>query len=146
MRRARSGATPTGSKPIPIGLTAIEERLFQIGKLIRQHGGDVEAVLAANDRLIAEIESLAGAQRSARCSSAPRRRLCSTKAAAMARKLSSARKKAATLLGDAIGKELDALGMGRARVVVDVAPQRGGTDLDVEVRGSVATASIASSS
>ena len=50
----------------------------------------------------------------------------------MALELSSARKKAATLLGDVIGKELDALGMGRARVVVDVAPQRGGTDLDVE--------------
>jgi DNA repair protein RecN (Recombination protein N) len=50
----------------------------------------------------------------------------------MARALSKARKKAATTLGDAIGKELDGLGMGRARVIVEVAPQRGGADLEVD--------------
>ena len=50
----------------------------------------------------------------------------------MANELSVARKKAAVQLGEVIGKELDALGMGRARVVVEVASQRGGTELEVE--------------
>jgi DNA repair protein RecN (Recombination protein N) len=125
------GRYADGIEADPERLTTIEERLFQIGKLTRQHGGDVEAVLAAKDRMSAEIDSLAGAQDRLGEQRAAVAALL-TKAGGMARALSKARKKAAVLLGDTIGKELDALGMGRARVVVDVAPQRGGTDLDVE--------------
>jgi DNA repair protein RecN (Recombination protein N) len=43
-------------------------------------------------------------------------------AVARARELSQKRKKAAKSLGDAIAKELASLSMGRARIVVDVAP------------------------
>jgi DNA repair protein RecN (Recombination protein N) len=125
------GRYADGIEADPERLATVEERLFQIGKLVRQHGGDIESVLVAKDRMRSEIDSLAGAHdrlSEERASVAT----MLEKAGGMARALSTARKKAAVLLGDTIGKELDALGMGRARVVVDVAPQRGGTDLDVE--------------
>jgi DNA repair protein RecN (Recombination protein N) len=125
------GRYADGIEADPERLATVEERLFQIGKLVRQHGGDVESVLAAKERMRSEIDSLAGAQDRLGEQRARVAALLS-KAGGMARALSKARKKAAVLLGDTIGKELDALGMGRARVVVEVAPQRGGTDLDVE--------------
>jgi DNA repair protein RecN (Recombination protein N) len=125
------GRYADGIEADPERLALVEERLFQIGKLVRQHGGDVESVLAAKDRMRAEIDSLAGAQDRLGEERAAVAAMLG-KAGGMARALSKARKKAAVLLGDTIGKELDALGMGRARVVVDVAPQRGGIDLDVE--------------
>src|SRR5262249_46052060 len=83
------------------------------------------------ERLTAEIESLASAEGRLAEERAAMAALLA-KAGQMAQALSSARKKAAAVLGDLIGKELGALGMGRARVVVEVAPQRGGIELDVE--------------
>src|SRR5260370_1989016 len=53
-------------------------------------------------------------------------------ASTMARALSASRKKAALALADAIGQELEALGMGGAKVAVEVARQRGGLELEVE--------------
>jgi len=120
-----------GIEADPEHLREVEERLFLVHKLLRQHGGDSGAVAAARERMATEIESLSGAVDRL---SAERAALAALleKAAAMARALSAARKKAATTLGDAIGKELDGLGMGRARVIVEVAPQRGGADLEVD--------------
>jgi DNA repair protein RecN (Recombination protein N) len=115
----------------PERLAQVEDRLFHLGKLMRQHGGDVAAVLAARARMAAEIDASSNAdgwleQAHAEVDALYR------KAADAARALSAARKKAAVVLGDLIGKELDGLGMGRARVVVEVLPQRGGSAFDVE--------------
>jgi len=125
------GRYADGIEADPERLREIEERLFLVHKLLRQHGGDPGAVGAARERMASEIESLAGAVDRLTAEREARAALLD-KAAAMARALSSARKKAATTLGDAIGKELDGLGMGRARVVVEVAPQRGGAELEVD--------------
>jgi DNA repair protein RecN (Recombination protein N) len=125
------GRYADGIEADPQRLAQVEERLFQVGKLTRQHGGDVAAVLSARERMTAEIDSLAGAQNRLASERAEVVALLS-KAADLARALSSARKEAAITLGDAIGKELDGLGMGRARVVVEVAPQRGGAEIEVE--------------
>jgi DNA repair protein RecN (Recombination protein N) len=129
---ARSlGRYADGIEADPERLREVEERLFQIQKLLRQHGGDPGSVAAARERVAAEIETLSGAvDRLAAERQAHAKHL--EKAATLARKLSVSRKKAATTLGDAIGKELDGLGMGRARVIVEVAPQRGGADLEVD--------------
>jgi DNA repair protein RecN (Recombination protein N) len=115
----------------PERLAQVEERLFALGKLTRQHGGDVASVLVARARIAAELESFAGVESrlvGARAELAAR----FAKAAQAARSLSAARKKAAASLGNLIGKELDALGMGRARVVVEVAPQTGPSEFEVE--------------
>jgi len=112
-------------------LVEVEERLFQLNRLTRQHGGDVASVLEARERMQGEIEALSGTVDRLADERAEVARTLAT-ASAMARALSAARKKAAIALGDSIGKELDGLGMGRAKVVVEVAPQRGGSDLDVD--------------
>jgi len=120
-----------GIEADPQRLVEVEERLFQLNRLMRQHGGDIASVLEARERMLAEIASLEGAGDRLAFERAELGALLD-EAAGMARALSSARKKAAVGLGDAIGKELDALGMGRAKVVVEVAPQRGGSELEVE--------------
>ena len=125
------GRYADGIEADPERLRETEERLFLVNKLLRQHGGDPAAVAAARERMAGEIESLSGAVDRLAAEREARGKLLD-KAAAMARALSKARKKAASTLGDAIGKELDGLGMGRARVIVEVAPQRGGADLEVD--------------
>jgi len=125
------GRYAEGIEADPARLAEVEERLFQLGKLMRQHGGDVASVLLARARMAAELESATDAEgwlEKARAAVAE----LFARAAQKARALSVARKKAAVVLGTLIGKELDALGMGRARVVVEVAPQRGGSAFDVE--------------
>jgi DNA repair protein RecN (Recombination protein N) len=125
------GRYADGIEADPERLRETEERLFLVNKLLRQHGGEPAAVAAARERMAGEIESLSGAVDRLTAERQARDKLLE-RAASMARALSKARKKAATTLGDAIGKELDGLGMGRARVIVEVAPQRGGSDLEVD--------------
>jgi DNA repair protein RecN (Recombination protein N) len=125
------GRYADGIEADPERLREVEERLFLVHKLLRQHGGDPASVAQARERMAAEIESLGGAEERLASERAARENILE-KASTLARKLSSERKKAATTLGDAIGKELDGLGMGRARVIVEVAPQRGGADLEVD--------------
>jgi DNA repair protein RecN (Recombination protein N) len=108
-------------------LSQLEERLDAIGKLKRKYGGSVEAViehreraaeqLAAFDQSEERLEKLQSALNSARDA-----------AAAIARKLSAARKKAAGKLADAVSRELASLSMGDARVAVEVARSDGGDD------------------
>jgi DNA repair protein RecN (Recombination protein N) len=125
------GRYADGIEANPERLVEVDERLFQLNRLMRQHGGDVAAVLDARERMLAEIDSLSGAGDRLAVERAEVLRLLD-KASGMALALSAARKKAALSLGDAIGRELDGLGMGRAKVVVEVAPQRGGSELEVD--------------
>jgi DNA repair protein RecN (Recombination protein N) len=125
------GRYADGIESNPERLVEIDERVFQVNRLMRQHGSDVAAVLEARERMLAEIDSLAGAGDRLAIERTEVARLLGT-ASGMARGLSAARKKAAVALGDAIGRELEGLGMGKARVVVEVAPQRGGGELEVE--------------
>src|SRR5207247_1069882 len=86
-------------------------------------GGAIEEVLAARERMAAEVESLGGAQGRLTERRAELAALLA-EASQRARALSAARKEAATKLGRLIGKELEGLGMGRARGAVDVARHR----------------------
>jgi DNA repair protein RecN (Recombination protein N) len=104
----------------PGRLDEVEDRLFQLGKLVRQHGADISDLLAARERLRAELDSLGGVSDELERQRARLSGLLEH-AGKRARDLSAARKRAATRLGKQIGKELGALGMGQAKVVVEIA-------------------------
>jgi DNA repair protein RecN (Recombination protein N) len=105
----------------PGRLEAIEERLYRIETLLRQHGPTEEDVLEARTRLVSELEALAGAEtRIEEEERALSERLPPARDRALA--LSERRRDAAERLGRAIGNELGALGMGGARVLVEVEP------------------------
>ncbi len=103
----------------PDRLAEVEERLFRIRKLLRRHGPNVD-LRGMREALAAELDALTSSQERRAALESERTALLG-KAAESARALSRKRCEAADKLADAIGKELAQLGMGRARVVVDVA-------------------------
>ena len=111
----------------PGRLAEVEERLFRLEGLLRQHGPTLDDVIAARERIAAELSALAGVESRVAELSREREALLG-EAAERARKLSQKRKKAAEKLGAAISAELVDLGMGGARVIVDVAPLGGAGD------------------
>jgi DNA repair protein RecN (Recombination protein N) len=115
----------------PARLAELEERRYRVQGLLRRHGPTLEAVLEAAARLEAELADLDAAE-----ARLPELELRAAQllshAAGMARELSRSRHRAGKKLGIAISTELAALGMGKARVVVDVAPDEGGGELVVD--------------
>jgi DNA repair protein RecN (Recombination protein N) len=111
----------------PERLAEVEERAFRLGKLLGKHGPTTSDLLAYRADLLAEREALAGAADAVVALEAARTQRLAQVATA-ARALSRERRKAADALADAIGRQLALLGMGRARVIVDVAPATGAAD------------------
>jgi DNA repair protein RecN (Recombination protein N) len=110
----------------PERLAEVEERSFRLQKLLRKHGPTTADLLAHRAALAKELGSLASASdRVAGLEAERAKRLAGV--AAEARALSRKRRDAAEKLADAIGRELAQLGMGRARVVVEVTPTAGST-------------------
>jgi DNA repair protein RecN (Recombination protein N) len=108
-----------GVEASPERLVEVEERTFQLQKLLRKHGPTTRDVLAHRAVLSRELDAFASA--SERIAELETRKAgLALRAAASARALSRKRRDAADALADAIGGELSQLGMGRARVVVDV--------------------------
>ena len=105
----------------PSRLSEIEERMYRLEGLLRQHGPTLDDVLAARARLGAELASFETAE-SRRAGFERERDALLAVAADRARKLSAKRRKAAEKLGRAISSELADLGMGGAKVVVYVEP------------------------
>ncbi len=108
----------------PDRLAEVEERMYRLEGLLRQHGPTLDDVIAARERIAGELAALAGIESRVAALEAERDALLRG-AADRARALSAKRKKAADKLGAAISSELGDLGMGGARVVVDVAPLGG---------------------
>jgi DNA repair protein RecN (Recombination protein N) len=105
----------------PERLQEVEERSFRLQKLLRKHGPTTADLIAHRSALARELAALANAsERVAELELEKSRRV--TEVAAAARALSRKRRDAAEKLADAIGRELAQLGMGRARVVVEVTP------------------------
>jgi len=105
----------------PARLPAIEERLYRLEGLLRQHGPSIDEVLETRARLEGELGALSSAEsRLAEQERAIAERMPFV--SARARKLTAARKAAASDLGAAISAELAGLGMGGARVLVEVEP------------------------
>jgi DNA repair protein RecN (Recombination protein N) len=111
----------------PERLAEVEERSFRLQKLLRKHGPSTAELLSHRAALARELASLASASgRVAELEAERVRRV--GEAGAAARALSRKRRDAAEKLADAIGRELSQLGMGRARVVVEVTPSAGAVD------------------
>ncbi len=103
----------------PTRLSEVEERMYRIEGLLRQHGGTIESVLEARTRLVAELEALENVE--SRIEELERERDKRLHdASERARVLSIKRREAGVRLGESISTELAELGMGGARVVVDV--------------------------
>ncbi len=116
----------------PERLADLEDRLQRLARLKRKYGATIEEILAFRGRAWEELQTLE--QGEARITALERtveeRRVL---AASLARALSVKRRDAAGRLGESIGRELSSLGMGGARVVVDVAHvSPGSSDLAVE--------------
>jgi DNA repair protein RecN (Recombination protein N) len=104
----------------PDRLSEIEERLYRLEGLLRQHGPTIEDVLATRDRLASDLHKLEQAT-STIAELEKERDAALVSAGDLAKKLSAKRKKAADKLGATISSELVELGMGGAKVIVDVA-------------------------
>lgn len=102
-------------------LAEVDDRWFRLQKLLRKHGPTTTELLAHRGDLKQQLDELEGSAE-LRGELEARRDACLSAVAAEARALSRSRRDAAAKLADAIGKELAGLGMGRARVVVDVSP------------------------
>jgi DNA repair protein RecN (Recombination protein N) len=113
VRRTRS------ARAEPEALQRAEERLHQLTRLKRHHGGSLDAVLAALEESRAELAALDGHARTAELLAAERA-LAFDEAATAARALSSERQHAATRLGAAVNRELAALGMTGARIDLEL--------------------------
>lgn len=115
------GAYARGVTVDPERQAEVEDRLARLKRLARKYGGDVAGILAHRDAAAAELEALARAEESVLALEEAREAAleAATKAA---RALSARRKTIADELGRRISEELGSLGMGGARVEVQVAP------------------------
>ena len=105
----------------PDRLGQIDERLYAFEKLKRQYGPEMADVLRERDKLRSEYETLSTSEERLAELEVLRGKLLD-EVGALARELSAKRAGAARKLSEAITRELAQLGMGSARVVVDVAP------------------------
>lgn len=118
----------------PERLAEVEERLTALRRLTRRFGGSPERLLSHRDALRAELQDLASLEHGLEEAEAAVQATLAV-AATTARALSQARQAAARALGEAITVELHDLGMGDARVEVDVA-RRQGSEEHPEVDGA----------
>jgi DNA repair protein RecN (Recombination protein N) len=103
----------------PGRLAEVEERFFKLQRVLRKHGPTTMDLRERRNALVAELEAVSGA--SDRIAALELEKAsCFARAESSAKALSRKRRDAADALGKAIGAELAQLGMGRARVVVEV--------------------------
>ncbi|MBX3274442.1 MAG: DNA repair protein RecN [Sandaracinaceae bacterium] len=105
----------------PERLAEVEERAHRLRRLTRKHGGDVEGVLARLLEMRAELAELEGVEEAVE-RLGRERDAAHARAARAASALSAERHRIAGALGDAIGRELATLGMGEAKVEVQIEP------------------------
>ncbi len=114
-----------GLEAEPQRLVAVEERLDALDRLLRKHGGSVEAVLAHAEHCRDEITRLEGAEeRGAEAAVALAE--AEARRAELAAKLSEARAKAAAPFEAAVSEELERLAMPGARLEVELTPHPDG--------------------
>ncbi|MDP3275920.1 MAG: DNA repair protein RecN [Deltaproteobacteria bacterium] len=105
----------------PERLSELDDCLQKLQKLKRKYGGSVESLLEHRQRIRQELDNLEqGESRVAALERLVDQRR--EQAGTAARTLSSQRRNAASSLADAISRELGSLGMGGARIVVEVSP------------------------
>jgi DNA repair protein RecN (Recombination protein N) len=119
---AREIVRYTGNqRPDPAALARAEERVHQLSRLKRRYGSSLQAVLECLERCRMELEELGDHAATSEALEASRARAL-TEAESLARALSAERREAAGRLSAAISHELESLGMGEARVHVELTP------------------------
>ena len=118
----------------PDRLAVLEEQLDRLSRLKRKYGDSGAEVLAYRDQAARELDSLERyEERLDRCQREYDEALEEAARAALA--LRSKRQTAATKLSKAISKELSSLGMGEAKVTVELAALEGGPR-ELQVQGA----------
>jgi DNA repair protein RecN (Recombination protein N) len=112
----------------PHRLAEIEERLDALERLRRKYGGTVESMLEHRRRAEQELQELATSEERIEALQDERDRAVQA-TEKLARALSIERHKAAQGLGRAITAELGSLGMGDAKVIVEVQQCEPGSDV-----------------
>ncbi len=128
------GRYTRGVQADPATLADLEERLHALAKLKRKYGGTLEAVaehLTHAKRELAAFDDVEGATAERRAAYESALEVASKQA----RKLSKQRRQAAGKLAAAISEELAALGMGGARITVEVSALEGRSG-ELEVDGA----------
>ena len=111
-------------RPEPEALQRTEERLYLLSKLKRRYGGSVDSVRSHLASCRAELDELSEQVSTREALESEQARALSG-AASQARQLSAQRRSAATQLAAAITAELASLGMGGARIQVELSPLEG---------------------
>jgi DNA repair protein RecN (Recombination protein N) len=107
----------------PAALEQAEDRLHELSKLQRRYGGSIDAVLQQLEQARRELDDLDDHTQTL-AALARTRTAAHDEARRHTTALTRKRKSAASRLGRAISAELDSLGLGEARVVVDVSSLR----------------------
>lgn len=118
----------------PERLRQVDERIAALRRLMRRYGGTLDALIAHKEKLEAELSGYAHIEEEVDALEAERE-AAGELLVTGARALSTARHAAARRLGEAITSELRDLGMGDARVEVDVARLDGRSSGGVELGG-----------
>lgn len=105
----------------PEKLAALEERHHRLDKLKRKYGGSITSILSHREAAARELDSLDHHEERA-AEKRAEHEAALVDATRAARDLSKKRRVAAAKLGAAIAEELQSLGMGGAKILVDVAP------------------------
>jgi DNA repair protein RecN (Recombination protein N) len=113
-----------GLRPDPAALQRAEERVHQLNRLKRRYGADLQSVLAQVERCKAELDELSDHTATSETLGLARERALG-EAESASRSLSKERHRAASKLSAAISSELESLGMGEARVLVELTPVGG---------------------
>jgi len=129
-------------RPDPAALQRAEERIHLLSRLKRRYGGSLEAVLDCLARARTELEELGDHTTTSETLEAARDRALA-EAETAARALSAERHAAAGRLSTAISRELESLGMGEARVRVELKPIDGHNSGNVS-GGSVTGSNVVS--
>ncbi len=111
-------------RPEPEALQRAEERLYLLSKLKRRYGGSIESARSYLAAARAELDELNEQVTTREVLEAAQARSLGD-AAAQARALSAERRGAAARLAAAISSELASLGMGGARIHVELSPLEG---------------------
>ncbi len=112
------------ARPDPDALQRAEERLYQLSKLKRRHGASLEGVLVQLEKSRVELDGLSQHVATSEALGLGVSRALA-EARSVARALSVERRNAAVHLGAAISRELESLGMGGARIHVELTPLAG---------------------
>ncbi len=111
----------------PARLGEVEERLFRLQKLLRRHGPTTTELLEHQRAIGVELQGLANTGARLEELEGDARKILAD-CTILARQLSRSRRETAEALADRVARELHALGMGRARVVVSVGDSAGPSD------------------